>query len=30
MSRLAELTSLDVDAFKSRFGYLVALRPRPF
>lgn len=30
MSRLAELTSLDVDAFKSRFGYLVAISPRPF
>jgi hypothetical protein len=30
VARLAELTNLSVEAFKSRFGYLMGIAPRPF
>jgi len=30
VARLAELTNLSVEAFKSRFGYLIGIAPRPF
>lgn len=30
LNRLAELTNLDVEAFKARYGYLVGISQRPF
>jgi 6-phosphofructokinase 1 len=30
LKRLAELTKMDVEAFKSRYGYLIGISQRPF
>ncbi len=30
LKRLAELTKMDVDAFKARYGYLIGISQRPF